>query len=163
MHREQVDDRDDVSVRGEKYQHRPRLLLKDPSSELYKQLPVSAKANGKLEGVYQNVSILNLPQLVLQLTYIQHSIFSSDPILPCASSFPLPHFASPAYYNHPSCPALVARSECVTSSLPHSQKAEVSPPKYAGYRGATKATRVAQDGYTVHRSWAPTAQSESGW
>jgi len=65
MHREQVDDRDDISVRGDKYQHRPRLLIKDPSSELYKQLPVSAKANGRLEGVYQNV---RCPELVTAST-----------------------------------------------------------------------------------------------
>ncbi|KAK3043965.1 hypothetical protein LTS18_002537, partial [Coniosporium uncinatum] len=73
MHREQVDDRDDVSVRGEKYQHRPRLLLKDPSSELYKQLPVSAKANGKLEGVYQNYLLVR-PYPALRILFSSPSL-----------------------------------------------------------------------------------------
>lgn len=61
MHREQVEDSDHESIAS----HRPRLLLKDSNPEAFDQMPRpdprinadnAAGLNGKLEGVYQNVS-----------------------------------------------------------------------------------------------------------
>jgi len=59
MHREQVDDSDLDSIAS----HRPRLVLKDHGSEGFSQPSMrpnsqgdSSRFNGKLEGVYQNVS-----------------------------------------------------------------------------------------------------------
>lgn len=63
MHRDQVDDSDRESIAS----HRPRLLLKDPSSDILDQAArqsdigngeTSARLNGRLEGVYQHVSSL---------------------------------------------------------------------------------------------------------
>lgn len=60
MHKEYVDDSDRESI------HRPRLLLKDPSQDILDKdkramsdtgaTTVKERLNGKLEGVYQNVS-----------------------------------------------------------------------------------------------------------
>lgn len=61
MHREQVDDNDAASIAS----HKPRLLLKDPTSEAFESTPrysnrsstaSDVRLNGKLEGVYQHVS-----------------------------------------------------------------------------------------------------------
>jgi len=53
MHREQIDDSDEAYDVP-----RPRLLLRDPSSEMYKPEEPRIRDNGKLVGVYQNVSLL---------------------------------------------------------------------------------------------------------
>lgn len=61
MHRGQTDDSDRDSITS----HRPRLLLKDPTSEIFDRPRTgnsanvqdgNARPNGKLEGVYQHVS-----------------------------------------------------------------------------------------------------------
>jgi len=53
MHREQIDNSDETYGAP-----RPRLLLKDPSNETYKQDEPRIRENGKLAGVYQNVSTI---------------------------------------------------------------------------------------------------------
>lgn len=59
MHREQVEETDDASGT-----HRPRLLLKDPSNDVSKSYQVQNKVSGKLQGIYQNVSVY--PERVMQ-------------------------------------------------------------------------------------------------
>lgn len=55
MHRQQVDEMDE----GQKRSDRPRLLIKEPSDPSTSPRLASALSmrNGKLEGIYQNVSI----------------------------------------------------------------------------------------------------------
>lgn len=57
MHREVIDETED----SQQFQHRPRLLLKDPSPDLLKTSSMSAaiqKPSGKLEGIYQNYLLI---------------------------------------------------------------------------------------------------------
>lgn len=85
MHKEYVDDSDRESLYG----GRPRLLLKDPSSELLDREKRSAsvtstvkeRLNGKLEGVYQNVSVLCDDWLRLVLTNCQYLLIRPAPSL----------------------------------------------------------------------------------
>jgi len=53
MHREHIEEIDD----GTNGAGRPRLLLKDPSNDQIKTYEYSANPNGKLEGIYQHVSL----------------------------------------------------------------------------------------------------------
>ena len=56
MHREQIDENEDAIKRPE----RPRLLIKDASESIHKSYNIpGGKSNGKLEGIFQNVSIIN--------------------------------------------------------------------------------------------------------
>lgn len=66
MHREYVDDSDSESIHGAD-RNRPRLMLSDPSQDVLDRqrdrmapgvpLVDKERINGKLAGVYQNVSI----------------------------------------------------------------------------------------------------------
>lgn len=53
MHREHADEPDDGVKRGD----RPRLLLKEPSGDRHKNHAPGLRANGRLEGIYQNVCL----------------------------------------------------------------------------------------------------------
>lgn len=67
MHSQHVEDPTDVQRHGE----RPRLLLKDQTPtppDTYPSAFIPEKANGKLEGIYQNVSNL-IRSLNMLLTY----------------------------------------------------------------------------------------------
>jgi hypothetical protein len=87
MHRQQVDDSGDSN---QKRRHeRPRLLLKEPTSPSYGiDVTSSHKSNGKLEGIYQNVSLsfpvfgnlcTNQPQVSLDpsLSFPSYPLFFS--------------------------------------------------------------------------------------
>lgn len=103
MHREYVDDSDTDSVHGGTGQ-RPRLMLSDPTQEILDKhreriapgVPTVEKEriNGRLAGVYQNVSPLNLAKLQgLRLTFatvLAHppSAFHANPLHLTISSRP---------------------------------------------------------------------------
>lgn len=102
MHKEYVDDSDRESLHG-----RPRLLLKDPSQDLlHKETTSTAESatstvkqrlNGKLEGVYQNVS--RLAHFVQPFSDNHHSTSSSVPHHPCEFSSPRPLCEFPVFCN----------------------------------------------------------------
>lgn len=98
MHKEYVDDSDRESVHG-----RPRLLLKDPSQEVLDQerrsvsdngaTTIKEHLNGKLEGIYQNVSHSVKRRVIHPLTWQSTSSFdlrhrSAYCLLPLPSGCP---------------------------------------------------------------------------
>lgn len=81
MHREYVDDESDSeSIHGGD-RHRPRLMLSDPSQDILDkqrerfapEVPLvdRERVNGKLAGVYQNVSLSTIPSSLLAFTRCQ--------------------------------------------------------------------------------------------
>jgi hypothetical protein len=116
MHREYVDDSDTDSVHGGTAQ-RPRLMLSDPTQEILDKhkdqiapgVPTVEKEriNGKLAGVYQNVSLRQPKFRQDQMTNICNSTCSSAQRLPCESCSPRPLSAFLASYNLLSYIALV--------------------------------------------------------
>ena len=68
MHREQVDDPDEHPQAS-----RPRLLLKDPNNDLYKSYQQGAKANGRLEGIYQNYLLVR-PYPSLRILFVSPAL-----------------------------------------------------------------------------------------
>jgi hypothetical protein len=96
MHSQHVDDPGDIQRHD---RDRPRLLLKDLTPtppDTFKSAFIPEKANGKLEGIYQNVCIT--PQLTVRITN-NSSTYSSAPTPPSASSSPPHPSASPECSN----------------------------------------------------------------
>lgn len=106
MHKEQVEETDEGYG-----MHQRRLLLKEPSPDLGKSAGGFnlSRFNGKLEGIYQNVSAVRIPTIYFLKLKQKHSIFSSAHI---------PHFGfcSPL-------PLSVYQACC----NPHSSRASVAP------------------------------------
>lgn len=114
MHREYVDNEDAESIKGGADRGRPRLMLSDPSQEILdKQTEKIApgvpavdkdRVNGKLAGVYQNVSFYRISSrvtLVQTMHFDQQANFVAvPPYSPCTLYAHLVHLAvsSSAWY-----------------------------------------------------------------
>jgi hypothetical protein len=99
MHSQHVEDPEDIQ-RHDK--DRPRLLLKDQTPtppDTFRSAFILDKANGKLEGIYQNVSIITDLLSSLLMTV---STYSCDLTLLSAFSSLLPLFVSQEFFNPPS-------------------------------------------------------------
>ena len=85
MHREYQEEDTDSSRNGA--QHRPRLLLKEPTADASPTYSSGNRGSGRLGGIYNNVE----SSLFIQAnqTLIRRSIYSSGPTHPCGS-FSLP-------------------------------------------------------------------------
>lgn len=168
MHKEYKDESDAESVHS-----RRRVLLKDPEQDdidtrresVAKSLdPVAMeKFNGRLEGVYQNVSRVLLSLTKHTLTH--RSTFSSAPPHPYASSSPPPPSASPASFNPPSSTASAAAPASAPISKTPSAKAAALRPKSDGSPKPTKTAKAkaARAGSTAPLFSATAVPSASGW
>jgi hypothetical protein len=113
MHSQHVDDPADIQRHD---RDRPRLLLKDQTPtppDAFRSAFIPDKANGKLEGIYQNVSIVAALQHP-SLTIASISLYDLTPLSEFSS--PHPHFASQEYYSPRSSTELVAPPVSATNS-----------------------------------------------
>lgn len=79
MHREQQDDEDERG--GLNAGYRPRIVLKEQSSDSTKMYHTNGRGNGILSGIFQNVSV---PVKCIDFDLLTGEV-SVTPALPCAS------------------------------------------------------------------------------
>jgi hypothetical protein len=169
MHKEYVDDSDSDSIQGGTAQ-RPRLMLSDPTQEILDKhkdqiapgVPTAEKEriNGRLAGVYQNVSLLISREMFGQPTDNRISTSSSAPHLPCGSSSPRLLFVCLVSCNRLSYTASAALHEYAPIFRPLSLKDVASLRRYAGLHVQMKTEKAKGDhaGSIVRHCWVTLAR-----
>jgi hypothetical protein len=171
MHKDYVDDTDMESISG----GRRRVLIKDSTQEVLEKHvrggpdmapAIRERINGKLQGIYQNVSLSFFAASQRRtLADERNSTSSSAPPRPSAFSSPPPPSASRESCSRPSSTESAAPIAYAPISAPPSAKAAASRPRSAGSPARTKTAkaRAVRDGSTARLSSGTPALWAFGW